>query len=428
MSSVNFSSQTAPNLSKLDTAAGNISNARRWSIVSLLFTASMINYMDRATLSIGLPVISQELHLGPAAKGVLTSAFFWSYALMQVPIGWCADRFSLRWLYAGMFAIWSLACGLAGFASSLGALVALRIALGFGESIYLPGGMKIVTLLFSPKERGLPSGLFDSGTRTGLVLDGILIPWLIVAYGWRIMFSIVGFSCLMWLVPWFLVFPSRLPSGNSPEAPRNELVTLRRLWVILRNRNLLGICVGFFCFDYFWYVVLFWLTDFLVVAHHLPLRRAGLYAALAYFIFAICEPTGGWVADRLVRRGWDETRTRKGILTLAFLTGLLLIPAAHAQSRTAAIILIFGAALVGLSTGNLHVILQSCAPPHEVSVWAGVENFAGNFAGALAQLAMGLTLSRAGSYLPGFALAACILVLGSLSYLFIVGELKPSSS
>jgi MFS family permease len=425
---VNPTSGAAQDFHKLGTASTYVSNVRRWSIVGLLFAASMINYMDRATLSMALPVISTDLHLGPTAKGVLTSAFFWSYALMQIPIGWCADRFNLRWLYAGMFAIWSLACGLAGFAGSLTTLILVRILLGFGESIYLPGGIKIVTLLFPPKERGLPSGLFDSGTRSGLVLDGILLPWLIVTYGWRNMFGIVGFTCLLWLVPWLLVYPRRLQANPSGGGAKRETVTLRRLGEIVRNRNLIGICIGFFCFDYFWYVVLFWLTDFLVTKHHLPLRRAGFYAAVAYFIFAISEPAGGWISDQLVRWGWDETRTRKGVLAIAFFIGLLLIPAALVKDTNWAVALIFGAALVGLSTGNLHVILQSCAPTHEVSVWTGVENFSGNFAGALAQLVMGLALGSSGSYFPGFALAALILVAGAFSYWFIVGELKPASS
>src|SRR5512140_3490722 len=94
----------------------NISNKHRWWIVGLLFTASMINYMDRATISIALPLISKDLVLGPAAKGILLSAFFWSYALMQIPIGFVADRVNLRWLYAGAFVLWSLAQGFTGMA------------------------------------------------------------------------------------------------------------------------------------------------------------------------------------------------------------------------------------------------------------------------------------------------------------------------
>ena len=146
----------------------NVSNQRRWTIVGLLFTASVINYLDRAAISFALPLISKDFHLTPETKGLLLSSFFWSYALMQVPIGWCADRFNLRWLYAGAFAVWSLAQGLTGLAESLAVLIGFRILLGVGESIYLPGGTKIVSVLFPPKERGLPSGLFDFGTRSGI--------------------------------------------------------------------------------------------------------------------------------------------------------------------------------------------------------------------------------------------------------------------
>ena len=131
-----------------------------------------------------------------------------------------ADRVNLKWVYAGMFAMWSLACGLVGFANTLGMLILLRILLGFGESIYLAGGMKVVSQLFPPQKRGLPSGLFDFGTRTGLVIDGILIPFLIVQYGWRAMFMIVGFAALIWLVPWVMTFPSQAFNPHFLFEPR----------------------------------------------------------------------------------------------------------------------------------------------------------------------------------------------------------------
>src|SRR5579872_767452 len=119
-----------------------VSNSRRWTVIGLLFVASFINYLDRATISVALPFISMDLHLGPETKGLLLSSFFWSYALIQIPIGWYVDRKNLRWLYAGMFAIWSLACGFTGFVGSLTILILLRILLGVGESIYLPAGTK----------------------------------------------------------------------------------------------------------------------------------------------------------------------------------------------------------------------------------------------------------------------------------------------
>src|SRR5918912_2499506 len=99
----------------------------RWAIVALLFTASLINYFDRATIAFALPLISTELRLGPEAKGVLLSAFFWSYTFMQIPMGVLADRVNLRWLYAGAFALWSLSQGLMSLATGLVMLIAFRV-------------------------------------------------------------------------------------------------------------------------------------------------------------------------------------------------------------------------------------------------------------------------------------------------------------
>ena len=109
---------------------------------------------------------------------------------MQIPIGWAADRVNLRWLYFAAFVLWSLGQGLTGFAGSLGVLIMFRLLLGIGESIYLPGGTKIVSILFKPTERGLPCGLFDFGTRMGLVMGGLIIPWLLVRLGWRSYLSV----------------------------------------------------------------------------------------------------------------------------------------------------------------------------------------------------------------------------------------------
>ena len=403
--------------------AWTVSNRRRWGIIGLLFVASLINYLDRATISVALPLISLDLHLAPASKGILLSAFFCSYALLQVPVGWCVDRYDLRWIYSGLFALWSLACGLTGVAGSLGALIAFRVLLGIGESIYLPGGTKIVSVLFEHRERGLPSGIFDSGTRAGLVLGAPLVAWLAV-FGWRRMFFLVGFSALVWLIPWWIVFPARLsarrPNGEAQRRPESFWDVLEHL----RSRDLIGICLGFFCFDYYWYLLVTWLPDYLVTVRQLTILKAGLYAALPYFVWGVSEPVGGWIADRLIALGWDETRCRKGLITAAFISGLLLIPAARVHSAQTAIFLIMGASLVGLATGNLFAILQSCAPPEEVGVWTGFENFAGNVGGIMAPAATGFLIARTGSYLPGFALAAFVLLTGLLAYWFVVEKLE----
>src|SRR6476620_7647485 len=397
---------------------------RRWTIVGLLFTASLINYFDRATISFALPLISTELHLGPEAKGVLLSAFFWSYALLQIPMGVLADRVNLRWLYAGAFTLWSVSQGLMGFATGLGTLIVFRMLLGIGEAIYLPGGSKIVSLLFRPAERGLPCGLFDAGTRTGLVIEGVLVPWMLVHFGWRASFSLVVLAALLWLIPWLLPTPRHLRGSADPAAPPARSGFLTTVGTLVTNRNLLGVCLSFFCFDYYWYFLVNWLPDYLVTSRGLTILTAGLYAALPYFVFGASEPIGGWIADRLILRGVSETRARKGVVTVAFLTGLLLIPAARVDAPGTAVALIVGGCLVGLATGNLLVILQSCAPAAEVGLWTGVYNFVGNIAGILSPLVTGFLIDRTGSYTAPFVLAASLIAVGPLALWTVVGELR----
>jgi len=413
----------ASGVSDRATAPGAATNAERWAIVGLLFVASLINYFDRATISFALPLISRDLHLGPEAKGVLLSAFFWSYALMQIPMGVLADRVNLRWLYGLSFTLWSVSQGLIGLAPGLGALIAFRMLLGVGESIYLPGGSKIVSLLFRPAERGLPCGVFDAGTRTGLVIEGVLVPWMLTRFGWRTSFAVVGFAALLWLIPWFILTPRRFAGRGAARPVARDRSFARSLGTLVTNRNLLGVCLGFFCFDYYWYFLVNWLPDYLVTSRGLTLMRAGLYAALPYFVFGLSEPIGGWIADRLIDAGWSETRARKGLVTVAFLTGLLLIPAARVNTPGAAVGLIIGGCLVGLATGNLLVILQSCAPPDEVGLWTGIYNFVGNVAGILSPLITGALIARTGSYAPPFVLAAVLIAIGPLAFWFIVGEL-----
>lgn len=425
------------NSASITASSFRFANPRRWPVVWLLFAASLINYLDRATISISLPLISRDLHLGPTDKGVLLSAFFWSYALMQVPIGWCADRVNLRWLYAAAFAIWSVGQGLAGAAKTFAFLIMTRIILGIGESIYLPGGTKIVTLLFSSEERGFPCGIFDFGTRCGMTLGLLLVPLLLIHYGWRLTFVIIGAVALLWLIPWFAISPARLggkearrsvelkgESASSLPPAQHPSLPLSRLL----NRDLIGICLGFFCFDYYWYLLVTWLPDYLVTARHLTVLRAGAYSAAPFLVFGVCEPVGGWIADRLIRLGFSETRTRKGMVTIGLLTGLLLIPAEHVASPAAAVWLIIGASFVGLATGNLIVILQCCAPPEEVGLWTGFENLFGNIAGVLAPLLTGILISRTGSYSPGFDLAVFVLLAGIGFYWFVVGNLKAKDS
>jgi MFS transporter, ACS family, D-galactonate transporter len=391
---------------------------RRWWIALLLFFAGLINYFDRTIVSVALPAIAADLDLGPARMGVLLSAFFWSYALMQIPIGWLSDRCNLRWLYAGCFALWSVTCGLTGFASSLGFLLVLRVLLGIGESIYLPGGMKMVSVLFPAEDRGLASGLVNCGTRAGLAFGAPLIAAVVFAFGWKNAFFILGFTSLVWLIPWMLAFPR---AANTA-----EYRTAGGSWGRV-DRSLLGLAIANVGYGYYFYLMVTWLPTYLVQIRHLPLRTAGAYAVVPYLTFAAGEPIGGWLADRLVRLGWDETFTRKAIVTAAFFTGLLLIPAGLVGGTNPAILLLGGASLVGLSTGNLYALVQRAGARGGVGFSIGVFNLAGNIPGVIAPLVTGEIIAKTGSYFPAFVVAVTVLLAVLPAYWLMVRPRDESS-
>ena len=157
----------------------------RWTLVVLIATASFINYLDRGSLAVALPVISKDLGLNPIAQGAALSAFFWTYTAMQIPMGRIVDRYDIKVVYAVLFAIWSLSAAATGLATGLWTLIAARILLGFGESVYLPGGLKVVSLHFTSEETAWPAGFFDLGTKLGLALGTAIDVWLLVNFGWR---------------------------------------------------------------------------------------------------------------------------------------------------------------------------------------------------------------------------------------------------
>jgi MFS family permease len=399
-----------------------LSPIRIWTIAGLLSAAGFINYFDRAIVSIAIPIIGADLHLGPTAKGVLLSAFFWSYALMQLPVGWAADRVNLRWWYAGAFALWSVACGFTGFAASLTALLAMRVVLGIGESIYLPGGMKVVTILFGPADRGLASGLMNCGTRAGLAIGAPIIAFLVHSFGWHKAFFILGFGSLIWLAPWLSVFPASV--GFKPSQPA---LSLSEIWSAL-DTNLLGMCLGHIGYGYYWYLFVTWLPDYLVEARHMTLEHAGAYAMIPFLVYGVSEPVGGWMADWLVRLGYNERRSRKAIVTAAFLISPMLLVAGRMTDDRAAVLAIGAASLVGLATGNLYALLASVAPKEGVGTWMGLMNFAGNIPGVVAPIVTGFLIERTGSYYPGFLVAVVVLILALPAYWWLVVERKTAAN
>jgi MFS family permease len=391
----------------------------RWTLVTLIATASFINYLDRGSLAVALPVISKDLHLDPVQQGTALSAFFWTYTAMQIPMGRIVDRYNIKVVYALCFGLWSIASAATGLAQGLWTLVACRILLGIGESIYLPGGLKVVSLHFRSEETAWPAGLFDLGTKVGLAVGTAIDVWLLVAFGWRSLFFRTGLVGLLWLIPWLLFYPrAQAQPGTALPVDWGALV---------RSRALLGICLGFFCWDYFWYFLISWLPTYLNTVRHMSMPKIALFGALPFLIFAAAEAAGGWAAGALIRRGYGLSAVTKGIIAVGFLIGALIIPAAIVESSALSMGLLLAASLSGVSCGTMISIPKICARSTEVALWVGIMNAAGNVGGVLAPLVTGIVVARTGSYVPAFITASVVLLLGISAYAFVVPPLDAGS-
>jgi MFS family permease len=387
----------------------------RWTLIALIGTASFINYLDRGSLAVAMPVLSKDLHLDPVAQGLALSSFFWTYTAMQIPMGRIVDRYNIKVVYAASFALWSLAAAATGMARGLWDLVTYRVLLGIGESVYLPGGMKVVSQNFKSEETAWPAGLFDLGTKLGLALGTAIDVWLLVRYGWRALFLRTGLAGLLWLIPWLMFYPSR--KGDATPARKIDWSGLAR------NRALLGICLGFFCWDYFWYFLISWLPSYLSTVRHMSMPKIALFGGLPFLIFAAAEAAGGFTAGVLVRRGASFSVVTKSFVTAGFVVGLLIIPAALAETASASVAFLLASSLAGIGCGSLISIPKFCAREDEVALWVGIMNCAGNIGGVIAPLVTGIVIQRTGSYVPAFLTTAVMMAIGIFAYTVVVPSL-----
>src|SRR5579863_10761609 len=154
-------------------------------VVFLLSLAVFINYIDRNNLSIAAPLLQRELGISYSQLGVLFSAFFWPYALMQMPAGWLVDHFDVKWVFAAGFFLWSAATAVTGTLHGFAALIAIRVILGLGESIVFPSCSKILGTHFVEKRRGFANAMLMAGLSLGPAL-GILFGGVVIGrFGWR---------------------------------------------------------------------------------------------------------------------------------------------------------------------------------------------------------------------------------------------------
>ncbi|MCL6543888.1 MAG: MFS transporter [Bryobacteraceae bacterium] len=396
----------------------------RWTIVGLLCAGMMIAYFDRVNLSVAIAdqQFKSDFELSDRDRGLLNSAFFWSYMLLQIPAGWVVDRYGTRMPYALGFLMWSMVSAASAFAGSIRQLFVLRLLLGVGESVITPAGMRWMRFHCAEQQRGLAVGLYMAAAKFGPALGTPLAAWLIHLYGWRPMFLILGLGCLIWLIPWLGLVKEDAPAPSRTQA-KAEKPAGPSLGRLLLSPVIFGTVIGTFCYMYFVYFCMTWLPAYLVEARGLSLTSSGAYTAFTFSGMAVVAIAAGWLADRMIQRGGNPVRVRKGFVIAGFLlAGTEVIGAVSDSALVALFFAIFSLSGLGLVTANYWALTQTLMPGAAVGRIVGVQNCAANLPGIVAPLLTGWLKETTGSYEAPMHAIWIFLLLGVAAYLFLVRE------
>jgi MFS family permease len=379
------------------------------SVFALLCASVWINYIDRGNLSVAAPVLQPEMGLSPAQLGVLLSAFFWTYSLMQPVAGWLVDRFDVYRVYAVGFAVWSVAVAAGGLTHSFWALLATRLALGVGESVAYPSYSRILTSAVPEGKRGFANAMIDTGTKAGPALGTFAGGLLVQSIGWRQFFFALGAISLLWIVPWMRAIPKAGARHERTAAPPASAVLRRpEAWVTFG---------GLFCFNYAFYFLLTWLPTYLVRERQFSMRAMAIYGALPFCATAASSILAGRWADGQIRLGGAAARVRRRVAVMGLLlSGVMLMSAALAPASLAMVCLVIAFIGIGLFTGNAWAITQTLAGPQLAGSWTGWQNAVGNLGGVLAPIVTGWSVGVAGTFVAAFAVASSMLLVSAMLY------------
>jgi MFS family permease len=403
-----------------------LSSRRRWLIIGLLCLGMIIAYFDRVNLSVALAEkdpersLRAQFGLTDRDRGALNSAFFWSYAALQIPAGWLVDRFGVKYPYALGFVVWSLVSAGSALAVSLRQLFLLRVLLGVGESVVTPAGMRWIRFHCAEHQRGLAVGLYMAAAKIGPALGTPLAGWLIVQFGWRKMFLILGLGGLIWLIPWMKLVRD---DDRQIEAAQSRQTVGGRVpfGKVLASPVIWGTVIGTFCYQYFVYFSMTWLPAYFVDRRHLSLADSSIYTGFSFLGMAVVATLAGWVADRLIERGGDAVRVRKAFTIAGFLVASTELIGALSDSNSVALFFaIFSLSGLGLTTANYWALTQTLIPGAAVGRIVGVQNCAANLPGIVAPLLTGWLVQSTGSYEAPMKAIWIFLLTGVAAYVFLV--------
>ncbi|WP_321799180.1 MFS transporter [Caballeronia sp. J97] len=407
---------------------------RRAQIVALtlLMVSGIVNYLDRGTLAVANPLIRKDLGLSLGEMGLLLSAFSWSYALFQLPVGGLVDRIGPRRLLGFGLIVWSLAQAAGGIVSTFGWFVIARIVLGIGESPQFPSAARVVSNWFPLRARGKPTGIFNSASPLGTALAPLCLSVLVVEFHWRWAFIITGALGLAVAAIWLAVYRDPKPSTLTPEelqylkgdvaaSKPAESLSFADWRALFSNLTTWGMLIGFFGSVYLNWVYLTWLPGYLTMQRHMTLIHTGIAASVPFFCGFLGALCAGWFSDLITKRSAQPVASRRNAVVIAMLGMVAFtVPAALVESNTIAIVCISVVIfLANAASACSWALATAAAPANRVGSLGAIQNFGGFLGGALAPILTGY-IAQTWSFVPALLTAAVIAFVGAMSYLFLV--------
>lgn len=392
-----------------------------WKVCLFLLGATALSYLDRQALSVIGPTVRQELGLDNAQLGRLLSAFFYTYALMHIAVGWILDRYNIRVTYGLFVALWSLAQIGCGLASGFTGLYVARLFLGAFETAGQTGAARIIARILPGKDRAFANGIMMSGGSLGAVIAPVLMIWLAQTIGWRTGFVVLGAAGLVWALAWLAWFrppPSVLYGPTGPGAYRNA----DRWPVILRNPQFWG-CVGGAAFTIpIIHIASSWVPTYLVQDWGLPVGAAlSGYLFVIYLGLDVGFLGGGALVRWYTRAGRTVAQARKRVMALSAVLMLAAAAVPLTSHVAAAVALIFVLNVGRASWGAIFLAFNQDIAPGRVGAIAGVMGCVGSLAGALLVQAIGVISQSSGFDVP-FLMIAALVVLGTAPVLLVNWE------
>jgi len=386
----------------------------RWIALSLLLAITIINFIDRQTVSVLAPVLRQMLHLSNEQYGRIVSAFQFGMMAGEFPMGWLMDRWGVRLGLAGAVLWWSVATGAQSVARSGPQLGITRFWMGTGECGNYSGGIKAIFRLFAPGERTLAIGIFNSGSMIGATIAPPLVVFLTQSYGFRAAFMVPALLGIVWAPFWFYFYRDNV--GSRPESA--ETISLRALlaessaWAVMLCRFFIGPVMQFY-----WY----WIPSYLYGARHLTLAQIGFLGWIPFLLGDTGGVAGGWVAGWLQRRRFNVYAVRR-ITMYSSATLCLASLVVPYLTNTAAAFLAIGVAVMAdnFLSANMFGAVTDLFPEHAVGRATGLTGVAGGLSGLLFPLLTGHLVDHV-SYAPVFLMVAFMPLIGT-TLLFLVGR------